>query len=76
VARRQGQRHQPHRGHQPNLPTGPLPGRDHRLHADAAGDDRRNRNGEYALVRNTGKVAINLAGWKLDAGDLANGFPC
>jgi hypothetical protein len=39
------------------------------IHADAAGDDRRNRNGEYALVRNTGGAAINLAGWKLDAGD-------
>jgi hypothetical protein len=44
------------------------------IHADAAGDDRRNRNGEYALVRNTGAVAINLAGWKLDAGDRSQRF--
>ena len=46
------------------------------IHADAAGDDRRNLNGEYALVRNTGAAAINLADWKLDAGTAANGFPC
>jgi hypothetical protein len=44
------------------------------IHADAAGDDRRNRNGEYALVRNTGAAAINLAGWKLDAGDRSQRF--
>jgi hypothetical protein len=44
------------------------------VRADAAGDDRRNRNGEYALVRNTGKAAINLAGWKLDAGDRSQRF--
>ena len=44
------------------------------IHADAAGDDRRNRNGEYALVRNTGAAAINLAGWKLDAGDHSQRF--
>jgi Lamin Tail Domain/Fibronectin type III domain len=44
------------------------------IHADAAGDDRRNRNGEYALVRNTGAAAINLAGWKLDAGDRGQRF--
>jgi hypothetical protein len=45
------------------------------IHADAAGDDRGNRNGEYALIRNTGAAAINLAGWKLDAGIAANGSP-
>jgi hypothetical protein len=28
-----------------------------------ASDDRRNLNGEYALVRNTGAAAVNLAGW-------------
>ena len=44
------------------------------IHADAAGDDRRNRNGEYALVRNTGAAAINLTGWKLDAGDRSQRF--
>jgi hypothetical protein len=44
------------------------------IHADAAGDDRRNRNGEYALVRNTGAAAINPAGWKLDAGDRSQRF--
>jgi hypothetical protein len=44
------------------------------IHADAAGDDRRNRNGEYALVRNTGAAAINLAGWNLDAGDRSQRF--
>jgi hypothetical protein len=44
------------------------------IHADATGDDRRNRNGEYALVRNTGAAAINLAGWKLDAGDRSQRF--
>jgi P pilus assembly chaperone PapD len=44
------------------------------VHADAAGDDRGNRNGEYALVRNTGAAAINLAGWKLDAGDRSQRF--
>jgi hypothetical protein len=44
------------------------------IHADAAGDDRRNHNGEYALVRNTGAAAINLAGWKLDAGDRSQRF--
>ena len=44
------------------------------IHADAAGDDRRNRNGEYALVRNTGAAAVNLAGWKLDAGDRSQRF--
>ena len=44
------------------------------IHADAAGDDRHNRNGEYALVHNTGAAAINLAGWKLDAGDRSQRF--
>jgi hypothetical protein len=39
------------------------------IHADAAGDDRRNLNGEHALARNIGAAAITLAGWKLDAGD-------
>jgi hypothetical protein len=32
------------------------------IHADAAGDDRRNLNGEYMLVRNTGAVRITLSG--------------
>jgi competence protein ComEC len=45
------------------------------IHADAAGDDRRNLNGEYVLVRNTGVAGINLAGWKLDAGDPGQRFP-
>jgi hypothetical protein len=44
------------------------------IHADARGDDRRNLNGEYALVRNTGAAAVNLAGWKLDAGDHSQRF--
>ena len=44
------------------------------IHADAAGDDRRNLNGEYVLVRNTGVASINLAGWKLDAGDPGQRF--
>jgi hypothetical protein len=44
------------------------------IHADAAGDDRRNLNGEYALVRNTGAAAINLVGWKLSAGDRGQRF--
>jgi hypothetical protein len=44
------------------------------VRANAAGDDRRNLNGEYALVRNTGAVAVNLAGWKLDAGDRSQRF--
>jgi hypothetical protein len=33
------------------------------IHADAAGDDRRNLNGKYVLVRNTVGAAINLTGW-------------
>jgi hypothetical protein len=44
------------------------------IHADAAGDDRRNLNGEYALIRNTGAAAINLAGWNLNAGDRGQRF--
>jgi hypothetical protein len=44
------------------------------IDADAAGDDRRNLNGEYALVRNTGAAAVNLASWKLDAGDRGQRF--
>jgi Fibronectin type III domain/Lamin Tail Domain len=44
------------------------------VHANAAGDDRRNLNDEYALVRNTGAAAFNLAGWKLDAGDRSQRF--
>jgi Lamin Tail Domain len=44
------------------------------VHADAAGDDRRNLNGEYAVVRNTGAAALSLAGWKLDAGDHSQRF--
>jgi Lamin Tail Domain/Fibronectin type III domain len=44
------------------------------IRTDPAGDDRRNLNGEYALVRNTGAAAINLAGWKLDAGDRSQRF--
>jgi hypothetical protein len=44
------------------------------IHADAAGDDRRNLNGEYVLVRNTGAAAVNLGGWKLDAGDRGQRF--
>jgi hypothetical protein len=32
------------------------------IHADAAGDDRSNLNGEYVLVRNTGAVRITLCG--------------
>jgi hypothetical protein len=45
------------------------------IHADAAGDDRRNRNGEYALVRNTGAAAINLAGWNWTPGIAASVSP-
>ena len=44
------------------------------IHADATGDDRRNLNGEYVLVRNTGAAAIKLAGWKLSAGDRGQRF--
>ena len=44
------------------------------IRADAAGDDRRNLNGEYALVRNTGAAAINLAGRNLDVGDRSQRF--
>jgi Lamin Tail Domain len=44
------------------------------IHADAASDDRRNLNGEYVLVRNTGAAAINLVGWNLDAGDRGQRF--
>jgi competence protein ComEC len=44
------------------------------IHADAAGDDRRNLNGEYVLVRNTDAAATNLARWKLDAGDRSQRF--
>lgn len=32
------------------------------------GPDSENLNGEYAVVKNTGSTAINLNGWKLDAG--------
>jgi chitodextrinase len=32
---------------------------------DPTGDDLRNLNGEQVTVRNTGGVAINLAGWRL-----------
>jgi hypothetical protein len=44
------------------------------VRANAAGADRRNLNGEYMLVRNTGAAAVNLAGWKLDAGDRSQRF--
>jgi hypothetical protein len=43
------------------------------IHADAAGDDRRNLNGEYALVRNTGR-GCHQPGWNLDAGDRSQRF--
>ncbi len=33
------------------------------------GKDANNLNGEYAVVKNIGGTAINLAKWKLDAGD-------
>lgn len=39
------------------------------IHADAAGNDADNLNDEYAVVRNTSPVGINLAAWVLDAGD-------
>ncbi len=32
---------------------------------DAAGDDSRNINGEYVLIKNVGSSAVNLKGWKL-----------
>jgi competence protein ComEC len=44
------------------------------VHANAGGNDRRNLNGEYALVRDTGAAAVNLAGWRLDAGDRSQRF--
>jgi hypothetical protein len=63
--RRRAGRRAPVRGHRAAITA---------IHADAAGDDRGNLNGEYALVRNTGAAAVNLAGWKLDAGDRSQRF--
>ncbi len=36
--------------------------------ADAPGDDRKNLNGEYVALKNTGSGAIEMAGWMLNAG--------
>lgn len=34
------------------------------IHADAADDDHRNLNGEYALVGHTGRTTTNLGRWR------------
>jgi hypothetical protein len=39
------------------------------IHYDAAGNDFNNLNDEYVVIRNTGTVTINLANWRLHAGD-------
>lgn len=41
---------------------------------DADGSDIANPNGEWAVIRNTGTVAINLIGWRLTAGDAGQSF--
>jgi hypothetical protein len=38
-------------------------------HADAAGTTAATSTTSTSLVRNSAAIAINLAGWKLDAGD-------
>jgi len=42
------------------------------VHYDAAGDDRKNLNDEYVIIRNSGSSAISLKGWKLmdEAGNI------
>ncbi len=40
------------------------------VHADAAGDDRENLNGEYVVFRNAGDESLDLGGWTVaDAAD-------
>lgn len=39
------------------------------INYDAPGDDRYNLNGEYAVIKNTGSVTVNLKDWVLDADD-------
>lgn len=45
-----------------------------RVRADAAGDDRRNLNGEFIVLRNTGKTAIQLRGWSVRSASLRKAF--
>jgi competence protein ComEC len=35
------------------------------IHADAAGDDRENRNDEYVVFENTGDDALDMSGWTI-----------
>lgn len=44
------------------------------IHYDASGNDYNNLSDEYAVLKNTGKVSVNLKGWRLYAGDAAQTF--
>lgn len=44
------------------------------IHYDAAGDDRYNLSDEYAVLKNTGRITVNLRGWRLYAGDAGQTF--
>lgn len=45
-----------------------------RVRADAPGDDRRNLNGEFIVLRNTGKTAIQLRGWSVRSASTRKTF--
>ncbi|NEE02587.1 lamin tail domain-containing protein [Phytoactinopolyspora halotolerans] len=45
------------------------------IHYDAAGNDWHNLNDEYAVVKNTGSVTINLKDWTLDATPQRKSLP-
>ena len=46
------------------------------VHADAAGDDWENLNGEYVVLRNDGEDSLDLSGWTVaDEADHAYSFP-
>ena len=36
------------------------------IHADAAGDDRKNLNNEYVVFENTGTDTLDLSGWTIE----------
>lgn len=44
------------------------------IHYDAAGDDRNNESDEYAVLKNTGRITVNLRGWRLWAGDAGQNY--
>lgn len=45
-----------------------------RVRADAAGDDRRNLNGEFMVLRNTGQTTIQLRGWSVRSASTRKTF--